>query len=122
MRFVATFLLLSGSVFAATAGDPSPDQVEEIIAKFAAKEADFAQARTNYTYRQTARVMTLDDGGNSTGKWEEVTDIVFTGSGQRIEKVAYAPMSSSFSPPPSAGEAEKAGAGQMLFRGRGLGG
>jgi len=93
MRFVVSFLLFSCSVFAATAGDPNPTQIDEIIAKFAAKEADFAQARTNYTYRQTARVSTLDDSGNSTGRWEEVTDIVFTGSGQRIEKVAYAPMS-----------------------------
>jgi hypothetical protein len=91
MRFVVTLLLLSGSVFAATAGDPDPSQIDDIIAKFAAKEADFAQARTNYTYRQTARVMTLDDGGNSTGKWEEVTDIVFTPSGARIEKVVFAP-------------------------------
>jgi hypothetical protein len=93
MRFVAPFLLLMGAAFAATTGDPSPDQVDDIIAKFAAKEAAFAQARSNYTYRQTARVMTLDDSGNSTGKWEEVTDIIFTPSGQRIEKVAYAPMS-----------------------------
>jgi len=93
MRFVATFLLTTGAVFAATAGDPTPDQIEDIIAKFAAKEAAFAQARSNYTFRQTARVMTLDDSGNTTGKWEEVTDIVFTPSGQRIEKVAYAPMS-----------------------------
>jgi hypothetical protein len=93
MRFVAPFLLLIGAAFAATTGDPSPEQVDDIIAKFAAKEAAFAQARSNYTYRQTARVMTLDDNGNSTGKWEEVTDIIFTPSGQRIEKVAYAPMS-----------------------------
>jgi hypothetical protein len=93
MRFVLTLLLLSGPVFAATSADPDPSQIDDIIAKFAAKEADFAQARSNYTYRQTARVMTLDDNGNSTGKWEEVTDIVFTPSGQRIEKVAYAPMS-----------------------------
>ena len=93
MRFFVTFLLLSGSAFAATAVDPDPSQIDDIIAKFAAREAAFAQARTNYTYRQTARVMTLDDSGNSTGKWEEVTDIVFTPSGQRIEKVAYAPMS-----------------------------
>jgi hypothetical protein len=93
MRFVLAFLLLSGSSFAATGADPNPSQIDDIIAKFAAKEADFAMARSNYTYRQTARVMTLDDSGNSTGKWEEVTDIVFAPSGQRIEKVAYAPMS-----------------------------
>ncbi len=91
MRFVLTFLLLSGSGFAATVGDPDPTQIEEIIAKFAVKEAEFAQARSNFTYRQTARVMTLDDSGNSTGKWEEVTDITFTPSGARLEKVVHAP-------------------------------
>lgn len=96
MRFVATFLLvtlviLPGAAFAVTAGDPSPEQIDDIIAKFAAKEAAFAQARSNYTYRQTAKVMTLDDSGNVTGKWEEVTDITFTPSATRLEKVVYAP-------------------------------
>jgi hypothetical protein len=96
MRFVATFVsiafvLVSGAAFAATLNDPTPDQIDEIIAKFAAKEAAFAQARSNYTYRQTARVSTLDDGGASTGKWEEVTDITFTPAGSRLEKVVYAP-------------------------------
>jgi len=91
MRFVVTFALLTGSVFGATLTDPSPDQIDQIIAKFAAKEAAFAQARNNYTYRQTAKVETLDDGGGVTGKWEEVTDIIFSPEGARVERVAYAP-------------------------------
>jgi hypothetical protein len=93
MRFVAILLLAAGAAFAATSGEPSPEQIDDIVAKFASNEAAFAKARSNYTYRQTARVMTLDDSGNVNGKWEEVTDIVFTGDGHRIEKVAYAPMS-----------------------------
>jgi hypothetical protein len=91
MRFVVTFALLTGAAFGATLTDPDPGQIDSIIAKFAAKEAAFSQARSNYTYRQTAKVMTLDDGGAVTGKWEEVTDIVFSREGARIEKVAYAP-------------------------------
>jgi hypothetical protein len=91
MRFVVTFALLTGAAFGATLTDPDPSQIDNIIAKFAAKEAAFAKARSNYTYRQTAKVMTLDDGGGVTGKWEEVTDIVFSTAGARIEKVAYAP-------------------------------
>jgi hypothetical protein len=96
MRFVATFFLITflvipGALSAATLVDPSPDQIDQIIAKFAAKEAAFAKARENYTYRQTAKVMTLDDSGASTGKWEEVTDITFTPEGARLEKVTYAP-------------------------------
>src|ERR1700733_2491334 len=91
MRFVVTFALLTGVAFGATLTDPDPSQIDAIIAKFAAKEAAFAKARSNFTYRQTAKVMTLDDGGGVTGKWEEVTDIIFSPEGARIEKVAYAP-------------------------------
>src|ERR1700689_3901650 len=90
MRFVLTFALLTGAAFSATLTDPDPSQIDNIIEKFAAKEAAFAKARSNFTYRQTAKVMTLDDGGGVTGKWEEVTDIIFSGAGARIEKVAYA--------------------------------
>ena len=88
MRFVVLFALLTGAVFGATLTDPDPSQIDNIIAKFAAKEAAFAKARSNYTYRQTAKVMTLDDGGGTTGKWEEVTDIVFSTAGARIEKAS----------------------------------
>ena len=44
---------------------------DEIIRKFAAKETEFAEARNNYTYRQTVKLEELDAGGNPTGgKWE----------------------------------------------------
>jgi hypothetical protein len=93
MRLLSTFALLAGVAFAGTAPDPSPTQIEEIINKFAAKEAEFAKARSNYTYRQSARVMSLDEGGSVTGKWEEVSDVIFTPTGKRDEKVVRAPMS-----------------------------
>jgi hypothetical protein len=93
MRLVAAFVFLVGAVSAATLPDPTPDQIDGIIAKFAAKEADFAKARGNYTYRQDASVMSLDDGGGVTGKWQEVTDVVFNPEGARTEKVVRAPMS-----------------------------
>ena len=93
MRLVAAFVFLVGAASAATLPDPTPDQIDGIIAKFAAKEADFAKARGNYTYRQDASVMSLDDGGGVTGKWQEVTDVVFNPEGARTEKVVRAPMS-----------------------------
>jgi len=93
MRFVAAFVLLSGAAFAASSGDPSPDQIDNIIAKFAAKESAFSKARSNYTYRQTAKIEELDDSGSSvTGRWQIVSDIIFTPDGHRIERVAYAPV------------------------------
>ena len=66
---------------------------DEIIRKFAAKETEFAQARNNYTYRQSVKLEELDSGGNPTGgKWELQEDIIFTPEGKRMEKVTYAPV------------------------------
>ena len=65
---------------------------EEIIKKFAAKEAEFAEARSNYTYRQTVKLLELDPGGAVGGKWELVEDIIFSPDGKRTSKVVYAPV------------------------------
>jgi len=66
---------------------------QEIITKFAAKEAEFREARNNYTYRQSLKLEELDSGGTPTGgKWELVEDIIFTPEGKRMEKVVYAPV------------------------------
>src|ERR1035441_4362179 len=78
------------------AGPQAADKVnpDEIIRKFAAKEADFAAARNNYTYRQTLKMQVLDFGGNPTRQqWDLVEDIIFTPEGKRMEKVVYAPVS-----------------------------
>jgi hypothetical protein len=74
---------------------PKADSVnpDDIVRKFAAKEADFRKARENYTYRQTVKMEELDAGGNpSGGKWEEIEDIIFSPDGRRAEKVIYAPV------------------------------
>jgi hypothetical protein len=67
---------------------------DEIIRKFAAKEAEFAEARGNYTYRQTVKLEELDAGGNPTGgQWHLVEDVIFSPTdGKRMEKVVYAPV------------------------------
>src|SRR5438270_12676490 len=94
MRIFSLSLALAASfgVFAADLPDPSQAQIDSIIQKFAAKEAEFRRARGNYTYRQTARVLDVDDGGGVIGKWEEISDIVFTPEGKRTEKVVRAPV------------------------------
>lgn len=74
---------------AADSPEPTPAQIEQIIQKFAAKESEFARARENYTYRQTAKVTELDTGG---GKWEMVSDIIFSAEGKRTERVVRAPL------------------------------
>ena len=73
---------------------PSGIAPEEIIAKFGAREAEFAQARDNYTFRQTVKVDSIDSDTNKVdGEYQEVTDIVFTPEGKREEHVVFAPQS-----------------------------
>jgi hypothetical protein len=81
-------------LFAADAPDKKDNvDVQQIIQKFAAKETQFAEARNNYTYRQSVKLEELDASGNPTGgKWEEVEDIIFSPEGRRTEKVVYAPV------------------------------
>jgi hypothetical protein len=92
----ASFTLFNAQVLLAADAQQeiTQDRAEAIIQKFAAKEAEFAQARENYVYKQTARVQTLDPGGAPTGKWETVSDITFNPvDGKRMEHVTYSPVS-----------------------------
>ncbi|MGO9228762.1 MAG: hypothetical protein ACLQKA_06065 [Bryobacteraceae bacterium] len=82
---------LSAPIWAAASD--APINADEIIRKFTAKETEFAEARGDYTYRQSLKLEELDPSGNPTGgKWEEVDDIIFTPEGKRFEKVVYAPV------------------------------
>jgi hypothetical protein len=64
---------------------------EEIIRKFAAKESEFQQALNHYTYRRVAKVQTVDDDNKVDGEYYEVDDVIFDPSGNRVEKVVFAP-------------------------------
>lgn len=66
----------------------------EIIRQFAAKESEFQRALNHYTYRRIARVQTIDDESKVDGEWYEVDDVIFDPTGNRTEKVVYAPESS----------------------------
>lgn len=82
--------------------DPTEPELQKIIEKFAEKESEFLQARERYTYRQTVRVETFNGGGTPDGRYELVSDIVFTGAGKRSERIVRAPVSTitlvSFTP------------------------
>lgn len=81
-------------VTAAAATTTGPDvNPDEIIRKFAAKEKEFAEARENYTYRQSSKIQELDDSGTPGGKWEIVEDVIFSPDGKRTEHVVRAPVS-----------------------------
>ncbi len=78
----------------ARATDPAPAiPVEEIIRRFAAKEAEFRQARDNYTYTQTVHVQGFDLDGRPGGEFRRTSDIIFTPEGKRYERVTHEPPS-----------------------------
>lgn len=91
-RFICILAVFATAAMADEQNLPEA-QVEEIIKKFAAKEAEFALARENYTYRQTVRILELDDGGTTRGRFEMISDIIFSPEGKRTERVVFAPIS-----------------------------
>ncbi len=93
MRRFAISLLLATAAFPGWADSTKDPDPNEIIRKFAAKEADFQKARENYTYRQSVRIQELDADGNPRGKYEIISDIIFAGDNKRTERVVRAPVS-----------------------------
>jgi hypothetical protein len=67
--------------------------VDQIIQRFAAREAEFKKERDNYTYTQTFVIQTIDPDGMADGEYQMRSDILFTPNGKRFEKVTYAPAS-----------------------------
>ncbi len=67
--------------------------VDQIIQRFAAREAEFKKERDNYTYTQTFVIQTIDPDGMADGEYQMKSDILFTPDGKRYEKVTYAPAS-----------------------------
>jgi len=74
--------------------EPPSIPVEDVIKRFAEKEAEFKAERDNYTYTQTFSIQTLDEDGRPDGEHRETSDVVFTPEGKRYEKVTFAPMDS----------------------------
>ena len=80
----------AGEAQNATLGPPTMP-VDEIVRKFAAREAEFKTERDNFTYTQTFTIQTLDSSRRPDGEYTMTSEIVFTPSGKRFEKVTYAP-------------------------------
>ena len=105
MRVAISFLFVLAAAAASAApakADPTEPELQRIIEKFSEKESEFLLARERYTYRQTLRVEDFDGGGTSGGRYDLVSDIIFTTAGKRTERVVRAPVSTikfvTFSP------------------------
>ena len=69
---------------------PTGSTPEQIIQRFAAKEAEFKTAREHYTYNQEVKIQTMD-GDTVDGEYKQNIEITFDDKGRRVEKVLYAP-------------------------------
>jgi len=70
---------------------PQGLSVQDLVQKFAGKEAVFKDARNHYTYTQEIIVQTLD-GNTVDGEFKQTTDVLYDDKGNRVEKVTYAPQ------------------------------
>jgi len=103
--FVSVIILLSAVLIHAQGTDceegngalnpAQPDKLgtQDIIAKFAARESVFKQARNNYTFTQDITVQEFD-GNSVSGEFRLVQDITYDDRGERIENVKFAPQPS----------------------------
>jgi len=71
---------------------PQGTTSDQIIQRFAEKEKQFAEAREQYTYKETVTVQTLE-GDTVDGEYRQSWDVNFDNQGNRTMQVTYAPMS-----------------------------
>lgn len=67
-------------------------QIDNIIAKFTAKETEFRRALNNYFFKRDALVQVIGMGGQVSGEYRRVSDFTFDDQGNRFEKINFFPM------------------------------
>src|SRR5438132_12392175 len=73
--------------------DLSQAEIDRIVKRFTASEADFRAALTNYVFNRYATVNTVGLGGNITGTYRRDSFMTFAEDGARFEKVTFNPVS-----------------------------
>ena len=67
-------------------------QIDNIIARFTAKETEFRRALNNYFFKRDALVQVIGMGGQVSGEYRRVSDFTFDDQGNRFEKINFFPM------------------------------
>lgn len=95
--FILTGLLAGVSLAPAQQAPPPPElprPAEEIIRHLAQKEAEYAQAHAQYTYRLSIRLQEMDGEGNVLGEFSEALAVSLSPTGRRVDRVVEGPQSS----------------------------
>lgn len=100
--FLSLLIVLSFSsvaIFGQASGvvrnEMSPAEVDRIVKKFTANEADFRAALTNYVFTRYATVQTIGLGGQISGAYRRDSFMTFTQDGARFEKILFAPIATT---------------------------
>jgi TonB family protein len=67
-------------------------QIDNIIARFTAKESEFRRALNSYAFKRDALVQIIGMGGQVVGEYHRVSDFTFDDQGNRYEKINFFPM------------------------------
>ena len=73
----------------------SQTEINRIIKKVTANEADFRSALTNYVFNRFATVNIIGMGGQIAGTYRRDSFMTFTQDGSRFEKVLFAPVATT---------------------------
>lgn len=75
--------------------DLRPAEIDRIIKKFTANEADFRAALTNYVFNRSATVNIIGLGGQIAGTYRRDSFMALTPDGARFERVIFAPIATT---------------------------
>jgi hypothetical protein len=70
-------------------------EISRIIKTVTENESKFREALTGYVFKRTATVNTLGMGGQISGTFRRDSDMMLTPSGERIERILYAPVATT---------------------------
>ena len=73
--------------------DLSQAEIDRIVKKFTANEAEFRAALPNYVFNRSATVQTIGMGGQVTGTFRRDSFMSLTEDGKRFERINFAPVS-----------------------------
>lgn len=69
----------------------APADVDRIVSAFTAKETEFRNGLAQYSFKREAVVQTLGAGKQISGEYHRTSQLVFDGTGKRIEKILLFP-------------------------------
>ena len=72
----------------------SPAEIDRIVKNFTGKEAEFRESLKSYVFNRSAVIQTVSRlGGQITGEYRRDSFMTFKESGERFEKIQFAPIS-----------------------------